>query len=76
MSPQAAVAQGHVLQRNGKALELEADTEVAGWAEALRTLGHTVKLRPLTSGLHVIQIRDGTLTGGADPRREGVVLGR
>ena len=76
LSPQQAVAQGHALHRNGKALDLEAGTEAAEWAEALRARGHEVKLRPLNSGLHAIQIRDGELTGGADPRREGVAKGR
>ena len=76
LSPQAAVAQGHVLHRNGKALELEAGTEAADWAEALQARGHAVKLRKLNSGLHAIQIRDGKLIGAADPRREGVAKGR
>ncbi|WP_299436554.1 gamma-glutamyltransferase [uncultured Rhodospira sp.] len=76
MDPQAAVAMGHVVNRNG-ATDLEEGTEAADLAEALRALGHEVNLRPLESGLHAIQILDdGTLTGGADPRREGVVLGR
>ncbi len=76
LSPQAAVAQGHVLHRNGKALELAAGTEAADWAEALQARGHAVKLRKLNSGLHAIQIRDGKLIGAADPRREGVAKGR
>jgi len=33
------------------------------------------KVRSLPSGLHAILIKDGKLIGGADPRREGVVLG-
>jgi gamma-glutamyltranspeptidase / glutathione hydrolase len=52
---------------------------VAGHADALRALGHRVAMRELNSGLHGIEIRhleNGTrLYGGADPRREGVVLG-
>jgi gamma-glutamyltranspeptidase/glutathione hydrolase len=37
---------------------------------------HPVKIRHLTSGLHGIEIMpDGTLVGGADPRREGIALG-
>ena len=76
MAPQAAVAQGHILHRNGKALELEAGTVAEGWAGALRARGHEVKVRPLGSGLHAILIRGGRLLGGADPRREGIVAGR
>lgn len=42
----------------------------------LRELGHQVSVAPQTSGLSVLR-RDGDegWTGGADPRREGVVLG-
>tara|TARA_R110002012_G_scaffold8869_10_gene40800 strand:+ start:288 stop:2078 length:1791 start_codon:yes stop_codon:yes gene_type:complete len=43
---------------------------------ALRERGHTVSERELTSGLQAImRLEDGTLFGGADPRREGVVMG-
>jgi gamma-glutamyltranspeptidase/glutathione hydrolase len=43
---------------------------------ALEGRGHTVARDRMTSGLHGITIRpDGTLAGGADPRREGMVLG-
>jgi len=45
-------------------------------AEALRGRGHQVSERELTSGLQAImKLEDGTLYGGADPRREGVVMG-
>ncbi|MEE3269265.1 MAG: gamma-glutamyltransferase, partial [Pseudomonadota bacterium] len=38
--------------------------------------GHNVSERELTSGLQAIRrLEDGTLFGGADPRREGVVMG-
>lgn len=44
--------------------------------EALRERGHTVKEGELTSGLQaIVRQSDGTLFGGADPRREGVVMG-
>lgn len=43
---------------------------------SLRERGHTVSERELTSGLQAIRrLNDGTLFGGADPRREGVVMG-
>jgi len=45
-------------------------------AVGLRALGHVVSTAPLSSGIStVIRAPDGTLTGGADPRREGLVLG-
>ncbi|MGP9766703.1 gamma-glutamyltransferase [Halomonas sp. AOP13-D3-9] len=44
--------------------------------ESLRERGHTVSERELTSGLQAImRLEDGSLFGGADPRREGVVMG-
>lgn len=43
---------------------------------ALRERGHTVSERELTSGLQAImRLNDGSLFGGADPRREGIVMG-
>jgi gamma-glutamyltranspeptidase/glutathione hydrolase len=42
----------------------------------LKPYGHRVALDELNSGLHVVVRRsDGSLEGGADPRREGVALG-
>jgi len=42
----------------------------------LRALGHTVSTAHLSSGIAtIVRAPDGVLTGGADPRREGLVLG-
>jgi gamma-glutamyltranspeptidase/glutathione hydrolase len=71
---QAAVAVPHVVNRNGTT-DVEADRGAEGLANDLRATGHGVALRELNSGLHVIEIRDGVLYGGADPRREGVARG-
>jgi len=70
----AAIALPHVVSV-GTAAELEKNTDAAKLAERLEAMGHRVTVRDLTSGLHGIQIGDGMLTGGADPRREGVALG-
>ncbi|NMG01579.1 gamma-glutamyltransferase family protein [Azoarcus taiwanensis] len=43
--------------------------------EALRARGHEVSERELTSGLQAIQRTAEGWFGGADPRREGVVMG-
>ena len=76
MEPQEAINVGHVVNRNG-ATDFETGTGAADLKDALIALGHEVRVRDLNSGLHAIQIRpDGTLLGGADPRREGVVLGQ
>ena len=71
---QDAINLGHFSNRNG-ATDLEAGTEAATLKEALTERGHDVNVRDLNSGLHGVLIRDGVLVGGADPRREGVVMG-
>lgn len=42
---------------------------------ALQARGHTVVQAPLPSGLQAIERTETGYFGGADPRREGVVLG-
>ncbi|WP_420405248.1 gamma-glutamyltransferase [Nisaea sp.] len=74
MTPQDAIDMGHVSNRNG-VTELEEDTAVAAWQEALELKGHEIKISSLNSGLHAIRIGEGLLLGGADPRREGAVRG-
>jgi gamma-glutamyltranspeptidase/glutathione hydrolase len=73
MDPATALALPHVVNRNGAT-----DVEVGGEAfvEGLEALGHEVNVRDLNSGLHAILIKDGKLTGAADPRREGKAMGR
>ena len=74
LTPQQAVAAGHVLSRNGPA-ELEAGTEAATLEPALAARGQKVQVKPLNSGLHAIAIREGRLVSGVDPRREGEAQG-
>ncbi len=74
MDPQEALNMGHVVNRNG-ATDLEEGTDAESWAEGLAALGHEINVRNLNSGLHVIQITEDGLIGGADGRREGEVLG-
>jgi len=70
-----AVSLPHVVNRNGPT-DLEADTAAAGLEADLAARGHEVRVRTMTSGLHAIRrLPDGRLQGGADPRREGIVLG-
>lgn len=75
LSPQEAIDLGHVVNRNG-ATDLEAGTDAATWEAALTARGHEVKVGALNSGLHAVQLRRDGLIGGADKRREGVVLGK
>jgi gamma-glutamyltranspeptidase/glutathione hydrolase len=55
---------------------LEKGTPIASLESALKALGHKVKVVDLNSGLHGIQFKSGKLIGGADPRREGIAVGR
>ena len=59
---------------NGPTL-LEEKRFPASTVEALRARGHEVREQNLTSGLQAIQRTSRGFFGGADPRREGVVLG-
>lgn len=59
---------------NGPTL-LEAGRFPADTVRALQARGHTVNEVDLTSGLQAIQKRPHGYFGGADPRREGLVMG-
>lgn len=72
--PQDALAAPRA-QTTGTVIELEANTRLADLAETLRGRGHSIRILPVDSGLQAIAITSAGLIGGADPRREGVVLG-
>jgi len=74
MDVQSAIDLGHVVNRNG-GTDLEAGTEAEALQAALESRGHEINVRDLNSGLHAIMIIQEGLVGGADPRREGIVLG-
>jgi gamma-glutamyltranspeptidase / glutathione hydrolase len=59
----------------GDTLELEERRFDAKTVLALKKMGHSVALVNLTSGLNGISITKNKLTGGTDPRREGLALG-
>ena len=73
MDPQKAVAAGHLVNRFGT-YDLEEGTEAVELQPALEAMGYETNVRALTSGLHAIAVEEGKLVGGADPRREGIVL--
>ena len=54
---------------------LEEGQFAAATQTALQARGHQVREMPMTSGLQAIQRVPGGWLGGADPRREGVVMG-
>ena len=55
--------------------DLEENTVAEGMKPALEAMGYEVNIRDLNSGLHGIVITSNGLYGGADPRREGLVIG-
>ena len=74
LDPQAAAALANFGSRNGPT-ELEKDTPVAALAPKLAAIGHATRIIEETSGVQtIVRTRSGWI-GGADPRREGVVLG-
>ena len=74
LSPEAALAQPRIINRNG-ATELERDTAGAAQADALRGLGHEVQVRRHEGGLAAIRRTGDGWQGAADPRRDGVARG-
>jgi gamma-glutamyltranspeptidase/glutathione hydrolase len=59
----------------GERIVLETDAANDPLAEELGKLGHEIIRADMTSGLHIIAITPDGISGGADPRREGVALG-
>ncbi|WP_325063017.1 gamma-glutamyltransferase [Nitrincola iocasae] len=74
LDAQAAISLPHAITLGGP-VYLEQGRFSAVLLEALRSRGHDVSERELTSGLQVIKVIPTGFSGGADPRREGVVLG-
>jgi gamma-glutamyltranspeptidase/glutathione hydrolase len=73
-SPGAAAMAPHILNRNGPTL-IEAGSSALDLRESLESLGHQVEERELKSGLNIVAIGDGVMTGASDPRRDGLALG-
>ena len=75
MDPQAAVAMPHLVNRFGP-FDIEAGTPAQPLAGPLAQLGFETNVTELNSGLHAIAITPEGLLGGADPRREGIAIGK
>jgi gamma-glutamyltranspeptidase/glutathione hydrolase len=71
---QQAIALPNRGSRN-RATEIEKGSELEKLITPLRALGHDVDVLTATSGVQGIVVTPTGLVGGADPRREGVVLG-
>lgn len=75
LDPQEAINLPKITNRNN-VTTLERGTTAQGLQPILEAKGHTVLIRDLNSGLHAIELTKSGLVGGADPRREGVVLAK
>lgn len=75
MLPQAAIDMPHLVNRFGT-FDIEAGTEAEALEPALKAMGFETSIRDLNSGIHAIMITDDGLIGGADSRREGIVIGQ
>ncbi len=74
MTPQDATNLPNVLIF-GPTVLLEGGTAIADFKEDLEAFGHRVRVGNFPSGVHALAVRDGVIWGGADPRREGTVMG-
>lgn len=57
----------------GKTIDLEKGTFLTRYAEPLEKKGFNIRLLDMPSGTAGIEVQDGKLIGGSDPRREGSV---
>lgn len=71
---QTSINMPHLVNRFGT-YDVEAGTAAEALAPALEELGYKVNVRDLNSGLHGILVGEKWLTGGADQRREGTIIG-
>ena len=74
LNAQEAIDLPNFANFNGPSV-LESDLFPDHIIETLESMGHEVSIRALTSGIQAIQVTDQGLYGGADPRREGNVMG-
>jgi gamma-glutamyltranspeptidase/glutathione hydrolase len=74
LNTQQAINLPNFASLNGPSI-LEEKRFPSATVEALRARGAEVREQPMTSGLQAIQKTPGGFFGGADPRREGVVMG-
>ena len=75
LNPQEAINLPKVTNRN-YVTTLERGTTAQSLQPMLEAKGHTIHIRDLNSGLHAIELTTSGLVGGADPRREGLVLAK
>jgi len=74
LTPQEATALPHIFNMNS-ATFIEKGTVLETLEPQLTAMGHTIRVFPIYSGLHIIEKTPEGYIGGADPRRDGVALG-
>nr|WP_300312524.1 gamma-glutamyltransferase [Halomonas sp.] len=74
LSPQEALNLPHAVTL-GDDVYLEEGRFPQSTINDLEGLGHEVETRELVSGLQALRVTEEGIQGGADPRREGVVMG-
>jgi gamma-glutamyltranspeptidase/glutathione hydrolase len=74
MDVRAAIEQPRIGAQN-RAEELERGTSAAGLADALRAMGHTIKVGPMNAGVQAVAITPTGLQGWGDAHRDGVAKG-
>nr|WP_086938488.1 gamma-glutamyltransferase [Thaumasiovibrio occultus] len=76
MSLQDALNAPHAVNRFGT-YDIEKGSDAEALAKPLQEMGFLINIRDLNSGLQAIAIGpEGLLSGAADPRREGTVMGK
>jgi len=73
LDPTQIVELPHYMNK-GLYTELEKNTSLEDLKSELELLGHPIKLQKKTSGLHIALKKYDGYIGGADPRREGLVI--
>ena len=75
LSAQQAINLPRITNRN-HITTLEQGTELVELQTQLEQWGHKVRIGDLNSGIHAVEVKGGKLYGSADPRREGIALGK
>lgn len=75
LNAQQAINLPNFAAYNNPAAVVEQDRFPQELIDALEAMGHEITARELTSGLQAIMRTENGYFGGADPRREGVVMG-
>ena len=74
LTPQQAIDLPNFANYNGPSI-FEEGRFPAELIKSLRDMGHLIDESALTSGIQAIRVTENGYSGGADPRREGVVMG-